>query len=312
MSQQQLATNQASPVVAFKNYLNSGKVQALLKNRLSSDKMKTDFMSSVIEIVTGSPELQQCDPQSILSESLKAASIHLPLNKALGRCYVVPFKNKGVLTATMVIGYKGYIQLAKNSGKYRNINADVVYEGQITYTNYLTGEIKIDHAPTSDKVVGFFAYIEELNGFNKTLFMTIEQIAHYAKTYVPYLKFNNKVTEDTIKQKLQNHATHGPEQGIGWMSDSVTMAKKTCLRQLLTKWGNLSIEEQEAIANDVSYDTTITRDVEDAKAEEIFTPADEGNASVAEAAPTVPSATEQQINNDVEESNQEVDPFPGE
>ena len=311
MSQQQLATNQASPVVAFKNYLNSGKVQALLKNRLSSDKMKTDFMSSVIEIVTGSPELQQCDPQSILSESLKAASIHLPLNKALGRCYVVPFKNKGVLTATMIIGYKGYIQLAKNSGKYRNINADVVYEGQITYTNYLTGEIKIDHAPTSDKVVGFFAYIEELNGFNKTLFMTIEQIAHYAKTYVPYLKFNNKVTEDTIKQKLQNHATHGPEQGIGWMSDSVTMAKKTCLRQLLTKWGNLSIEEQEAIANDVSYDTTITRDVEDAKAEEIFTPADEGNASVAETAPTEPSATEQQTDN-VEESNQEVDPFPGE
>ena len=311
MSQQQLATNQASPVVAFKNYLNSGKVQALLKNRLSSDKMKTDFMSSVIEIVTGSPELQQCDPQSILSESLKAASIHLPLNKALGRCYVVPFKNKGVLTATMIIGYKGYIQLAKNSGKYRNINADVVYEGQITYTNYLTGEIKIDHAPTSDKVVGFFAYIEELNGFNKTLFMTIEQIAHYAKTYVPYLKFNNKVTEDTIKQKLQNHATHGPEQGIGWMSDSVTMAKKTCLRQLLTKWGNLSIEEQEAIANDVSYDTTITRDVEDAKAEEIFTPADESNASVAEAAPTEPSTTEQQTDN-VEESNQEVDPFPGE
>ena len=308
---QQLATQQTSPVVAFKNYLNSGKVQALLKNRLSSDKMKTDFMSSVIEIVTGSPELQQCDPQSILSESLKAASIHLPLNKALGRCYVVPFKNKGVLTATMVIGYKGYIQLAKNSGKYRNINADVVYEGQITYTNYLTGEIKIDHAPTSDKVVGFFAYIEELNGFNKTLFMTIEQIAHYAKTYVPYLKFNNKVTEDTIKQKLQNHATHGPEQGIGWMSDSVTMAKKTCLRQLLTKWGNLSIEEQEAIANDVSYDTTITRDVEDAKAEEIFTPADEDKASVAEAAPTEPSATEQQTDN-VEESNQEVDPFPGE
>ena len=311
MSQQQLATNQASPVVAFKNYLNSVKVQALLKNRLSSDKMKTDFMSSVIEIVTGSPELQQCDPQSILSESLKAASIHLPLNKALGRCYVVPFKNKGVLTATMIIGYKGYIHLAKNSVKYRNINADVVYEGQITYTNYLTGEIKIDHAPTSDKVVGFFAYIEELNGFNKTLFMTIEQIAHYAKTYVPYLKFNNKVTEDTIKQKLQNHATHGPEQGIGWMSDSVTMAKKTCLRQLLTKWGNLSIEEQEAIANDVSYDTTITRDVEDAKAEEIFTPADEGNASVAETAPTEPSATEQQTDN-VEESNQEVDPFPGE
>lgn len=309
---QQLATQQKSPVVAFKNYLNSGNVQALLKNRLSSDKMKTDFMSSVIEIVTGSPELQQCNPQSILSESLKAASIHLPLNKALGRCYVVPFKNKGVLTATMVIGYKGYIQLAKNSGKYRNINADVVYEGQITYTNYLTGEIKIDHAPTSDKVVGFFAYIEELNGFNKTLFMTIEQIAHYAKTYVPYLKFNNKVTEDTIKQKLQHHATHGPEQGIGWMSDSVTMAKKTCLRQLLTKWGNLSIEEQEAIEKDISYDSTISRDVEDAKADEIFTPVEEEDTQAADGSSIEPSGATPPTEAPVEESNQDVDPFPGE
>ena len=301
---QQLATQQKSPVVAFKNYLNSGNVQALLKNRLSSDKMKTDFMSSVIEIVTGSPELQQCNPQSILSESLKAASIHLPLNKALGRCYVVPFKNKGVLTATMVIGYKGYIQLAKNSGKYRNINADVVYEGQISYKNYLTGEIRIDHEPTSDKVVGFFAYIEELNGFNKTLFMSIDQMAHYVKTYVPYIKFNNKITEQNIKDKMQYHATHGPEQGIGWMSDSVTMSKKTCLRQLLTKWGNLSIEEQEAIANDVSYDSTISRDVEDAKAEEVFTPIENENIERQPADPVAEAPAE--------ESEQDVDPFPGE
>ena len=255
-------------------------------------------MNSVIEVVTGSPELQACTPQPILAESLKAASIHLPLNKALGRCYVVPFKNKGVSTATMVIGYKGYIQLAKNSGHYRNINADVVFEGQITYRNHLTGEIRIDHEPTSDKVVGFFAYIEELNGFNKTLYMSIDQMAHYAKTYVTYLKFNNKVTEDTLKQKMQYHATHGPEQGIGWMSDSVTMAKKTCLRQLLTKWGDLSIEQQEAIANDVSYDSTISRDEEDAAADEVFTSAEE--------------VTEAQQEAPVEESDQDVDPFPGE
>lgn len=298
MAENQLATKQASPVVAFKNYLNSGSVQALLANRLSSEKIKTDFMNSVIEVVTGSPELQACTPQSILAESLKAASIHLPLNKALGRCYVVPFKNKGVPTATMVIGYKGYIQLAKNSGHYRNINADVVFEGQITYRNHLTGEIRIDHEPTSDKVVGFFAYIEELNGFNKTLYMSIDQMAHYAKTYVTYLKFNSKVTEDTLKQKMQYHATHGPEQGIGWMSDSVTMAKKTCLRQLLTKWGDLSIEQQEAIANDVSWDSTMSRDDEDEAADEVFTPVEEVDEAKQEAP--------------VEESNQDVDPFPGE
>ena len=305
MSENQLATKQASPVVAFKNYLNSGSVQKLLSSRLTSEKMKTDFMNSVIEVVTGSPELQACTPQCILEESLKAASIHVPLNKALGRCYVVPFKNKGVPTATMVIGYKGYVQLAKNSGQYRNINADVVYEGQISYKNYLTGEIRIDHEPTSDKVVGFFAYIEELNGFNKTLFMSIDQMAHYVKTYVPYIKSNNKITEQNIKDKMQYHATHGPEQGIGWMSDSVTMSKKTCLRQLLTKWGNLSIEVQEAIANDISYDSTISRDVEDAKAEEVFTPIeDERPNESSEAIPPTEAP--------VEESEQDVDPFPGE
>lgn len=294
MAENQLATKQASPVVAFKNYLNSGSVQTLLTNRLSSDKIKTDFMNSVIEVVTGSKELQACTPQSILSESLKAAAIHLPLNKALGRAYVIPFKNKGVMTATMVIGYKGYIQLAKNSGNYRNINADVVFEGQVTYRNHLTGEIRIDHESTSDKVVGFFAYIEELNGFNKTLYMSIEQMAHYAKTYVPYLKFNNKVTEDVLKEKMQYHATHGPEQGVGWLSDSVTMSLKTCLRQLLTKWGNLSITEQEAITKDDSYDPAITRDIEDEEANETFAPAEE----VTE----VPQAE------DVQESD---DPFPG-
>lgn len=304
MAENQLATKQASPVVAFKNYLNSGSVQALLANRLSSEKIKTDFMNSVIEVVTGSPELQVCTPQSILSESLKAASIHLPLNKALGRAYVVPFKNKGVPTATMVIGYKGYIQLAKNSGHYRNINADVVFEGQITYRNHLTGEIRIDHEPTSDKVVGFFAYIEELNGFNKTLYMSIEQMAHYAKTYVTYLKFNKNVTEDTLKQKMQYHATNGPEQGIGWMSDSVTMAKKTCLRQLLTKWGDLSIAEQEAIANDKSYDSTISRDIEDAEANETFAPAEEVTET--------PKETDAQLGTpQTEQPEDSNDPFPG-
>ena len=135
--------------------------------------------------------------------------------------------------------------------------------------------------------------------------MSIDQMAHYVKTYVPYIKFNNKITEQNIKDKMQYHATHGPEQGIGWMSDSVTMSKKTCLRQLLTKWGNLSIEEQEAIANDVSYDSTISRDVEDAKAEEVFTPIEDER-------PNEPSEAIPPTEAPVEESEQDVDPFPGE
>ena len=96
------------------------------------------------------------------------------------------------------------------------------------------------------------------------------------------------------------------------MSDSVTMAKKTCLRQLLTKWGNLSIEEQEAIEKDISYDSTISRDVEDAKADEIFTPVEEEDTQAADGNSIEPSGATPPTEAPVEESDQDVDPFPGE
>ena len=297
----QLATSQPKTQLGvFKNYINGKVVQDLFSQRIG--KQSADFTNALIELVSNNASLQGCEPAEVIQCALKAASLHLPLNPQLGRAYVLPFKNKGKLTPTFVIGYKGLVQMAKNSGQYRTLNSGVVYEGQISKRDFVSGEIVIDQEPTSNKVVGFFAYMEELTGFKKMLFMTTKEMAHYAKIYSPSLKFSEKVTEEVLMNKFQLHAERGPAVGVGWLADSLTMAKKVVLKQLLDKWGSLSIEIQQAIASDsqVESNMELDRDNEADAANEEFTPAEE----VTE----VPSPEEEK--NPQQEDN--PDPFPGE
>ena len=259
----EIQKKQVHPVVAFKNYLNSPLVLQEVTKRLG--KNSGDFTNSVIELISGSTTLQQCDPAKILQCALKAASLHLPLNPQLGKSYVITFNNtikkpdgtvKKEVVPTFIIGYKGLVQLAKNSGQIKILNTGVIYEGMLDENgfDYLSGEIKITGKPTSRKVEGFFAHMVELNGFTKTLYMTAAEMAHYAKIYSPSLKFNTKITEDTLLQKFNLHSEKGAEIGVGWLADSITMAKKVVLKQLLDKWGNLSIDIQKAIADDEQYE----------------------------------------------------------
>lgn len=272
----QLATSQPKTQLGvFKNFINGKSVQELFAKRIG--KQSADFTNALIELVSNNTNLQGCEPAEVIQCALKAASLHLPLNPQLGRAYVLPFKNKGKLTPTFVIGYKGLVQMAKNSGQYRTLNSGVVYEGQISKRDFVSGEIVIDQDPISNKVEGFFAYMEELNGFKKMLFMTTKEMAHYAKIYSPSLKFSEKVTEQVLMDKFQLHAERGPEVGVGWLADSLTMAKKVVLKQLLDKWGSLSIEVQKAIAEDsqVESNMELDRDNEADAANQEFTPAEE-------------------------------------
>lgn len=265
-------TTQSSTAVAaapkkvdvLKNMLNAPSVMEQFNNALA--KSAPTFVASVIDLYNGDTNLQQCEPKAVVMEALKAAVLKLPINKALGYAFIIPFNNsvkddKGNWVKKMVptfqMGYKGYIQLAMRTGQYRTINADVVYEGELRKANKLTGEIAFDGEKKSDKVVGYFCYFELLNGFSKTLYMTVEQMAEHAKRYSKGLK-----KETTVESllNLSNLPVAPDSKTVGWMGNFHGMAVKTVIRNLLGKYGYLSVEMQQAIVNDTDGDTAESRD----------------------------------------------------
>jgi recombination protein RecT len=256
------ANQQPKPVEMLKRVMDAPSIQAQFKNALHENSGA--FVASVIDLFNSDQNLQKCEPQRVVIEALKAATMKLPINKALGFAYIVPY---GVVP-TFIIGYKGLIQLALRTGQYRTINADVVYEGEVQKVNKLTGEISFDGEKTSDKVVGYFAYIEMINGFSKTLYMDLDKIAKHAKKNSATLKNNSRVTVDTLKALAGKEPT-----GIGWLGCFDDMALKTGLRQLLSKYGYLSVEMQTAISSDIESESihepeitpTKTIDIQDAQ-----------------------------------------------
>jgi recombination protein RecT len=248
-------TKKQEVILAFNKVVNGGYIQNQLSNIMG--KNAGSFTSSMIELFSQDSNLQECDPKAVVMEAMKAAALHLPLSKSLGRAYVLPFKNKGVATPTFVIGWKGLIDLAVRTGQYETINAVCIYKGEMTGQDKLSGFISLDGMRESNEVVGYLGYFKLTTGFKKMVFMTVEQMAHYGKTYAPTLKFS-KVTEDELIKKAQEQSEHGPQAGaIGWFGDFNAMALKTVVRKVLS-WGPMSIELQNAIAND--------EDIQDAEA----------------------------------------------
>ena len=246
-------------VDVLKSLMKAPSVMEQFQNALS--KNAPAFIASVIDLYNTDSKLQLCEPKAVVMEALKAAVLKLPINKALGYAYIIPFNNSKkdergnwikVMEPTFQLGYKGYIQLAMRTGQYRTLNADMVYEGELRKVNKLTGEIAFDGDKVSDKVVGYFCYFELLNGFSKTLYMTVEQMAAHAKRYSKGLK-----TETTIESlmNLANLPVAADSKTVGWMGNFHGMALKTVIRILLSKYGYLSIEMQQAFADDSDEDT---------------------------------------------------------
>jgi len=262
------AVQKVSPKVdALKGILNAESVQEQFKNALG--KNSGTFVASVIDLYNSDSKLQLCEPKAVVMEALKAAVLHLPINKALGYAYIIPFNNsytekdqfgKDILDdhgkkkwyqkmePTFQLGYKGYIQLAMRTGQYRTLNADVVYEGEVRKVRKLTGEIAFDGEKKSDKVIGYFCYFELLNGFSKTLYVTVEQMAKHAKRYSKGLK-----KETTVEQLMALAAmpVSDDSKTVGWLGNFHAMGVKTVVRNLLSKYGYLSVEMQTAISDDL-------------------------------------------------------------
>lgn len=218
-------------------------------------KSANAFFASIIDLYNGDTNLQECEPAEVVKEALKAAILKLPINKSLGFAYIIPFNNSIKVngawtkkkTPAFQLGYKGYIQLAMRTGQYRTINADVVYEGELQKVSKLTGEISFEGEKSSDKIIGYFCYFELLNGFSKTLYLTVENIANHAKKYSKGL--DKDIPVETLI-KLANLPFNPEDKKVGWMGNFHGMAIKTVIRLLLSKYGYLSIEMQEAIAHD--------------------------------------------------------------
>lgn len=272
-------------VMNFTKSINSSYVQNQLKQVLG--KNAGTFATSLVEVFTNDTQLQKCDQKKVIQEAIKAATLKLPLNKQLGYAYILVFNNwdkasrKSVPTPQIVLGYRGYIQLAMRTGQYKNINADVVYEGEMVGRDKLSGAIDLSGDKISEKVVGYFAHFETVNGFSKTLFMSLGEMAGYALKFSPSFKRNAEKnplpTVDALCDMANDQAVNGPQQGkVGWEDDFNSMAIKTVLRRLLSKYGYLSIEMMSALAEDESSaveqrneENNETKPVFDAQAVEI-------------------------------------------
>jgi recombination protein RecT len=143
-------------------------------------KKAAGFMSSIISAVNTNDELRKADPMTIIAAAAVAASLDLPINPSLGFAHIVPYGGK----AQFQMGWRGFVQLGMRSGQYKTINTCQVYEGELLESNRFTGEMFFDERKrTSDRVIGYVAYFKLINGYEKYLYMTVDQVTAHGKQY---------------------------------------------------------------------------------------------------------------------------------
>lgn len=242
---------------SFSAILNSEEWKKKLNDTLGS-KRET-FVTSIIELFSNDKDLQQCSKGAIVTEAFKATALGLPISKTLGAAYIVVYKNNTKIqdengrdkwvkipTPTFVMGYRGYIQLAIRSGRYKILNADAVYEGELVRKDKLSGHIDLTGEKISDKVIGYFSHFELHDGFQHTLYMSVEEMAKYAKKYSPSI--GRDVTVDQLIELANSESSD--KKSVGWLGNFKDMAIKTVLRRLISHYGLMSVEMQTAFAND--------------------------------------------------------------
>lgn len=270
VAKQPQKSNKNVAVAAFKKVAENNYYQQLMQNALKENAGA--FATSIMELVTSDETLLQCDPNELMAEAIKAASLRLPLNKQLGQCYIIPFKKKGKLTPSLVIGVKGYVNLALRTCKYETLNMDVVYEGEYGYFNKITGELELHPENKKSNIpIGYFAYMRKKDGFSKLLYMTIDEICAYAKAYAPTVKYSN-IDANGLKEIALKQAALIFNDGVGWFQNFESMALKTVLRRLLSKWGELTVDDkdgQKIVSMDETMPSEFTRDNGFAEAKEI-------------------------------------------
>lgn len=222
-------------------YLTNDAVKKQINNVVGG-KNGTRFISSIVSAVNTNSDLQECTNASIVSAALLGESLNLSPSPQLGQYYLVPFKDKEKgRVAQFQLGYKGYIQLAIRSGQYKKLNVIAIKEGELIRFDPLNEEIEvklIEHEEAREKAetIGYYAMFEYVNGFRKAIYWSKEKMKAHAMKYSPgYASDLKKGTKWTF-----------------WSKDFDGMAYKTMLRQLISKWGIMSIDMATAIDSDMA------------------------------------------------------------
>ncbi len=259
---------------------NLQKFNAVIKNTKTQDYLqqvlsdkKDSFVNNIVALVANNAKLQECEPTTLIYAGIKATALGLPLDSNLGCAYVIPYKNNRNRTtvAQFQLGYKGFIQLAIRSGQFKTLNVTEVKEGELGDFDLLTGTMKFQAVANRHEkpTIGYVAFFGLINGFEKTLYVTKEEIEQHAGKY-----------SQTYKDKV----------GV-WQENFDLMAKKTVLKLLLSRYAPLSVEMQTAITSDQAVfkeadkPSYVDNEVEEAQAEEL--PSDE---QIAEAIASIEEA----------------------
>ena len=236
MSSTQITTQQQN--MSLSELMHSPAVVGKLNEVWNSPQMANSFMSSVISVANGNPQLRKAEPMSIIGAAMVAATMQLQVIPTLGQCYIIPYGSK----AQFQVGYLGLLQLCQRSGQFKKILAAPVHEGEYISGDEFDEDYVFDRKQRkSDKVIGYMAKFELLNGFTKVAYWDIDKVKAHATKFSQAFRagFNSP-----------------------WKSDFDAMAQKTVLKSIL-KFAPKSIEMQNAVTFDQSVINTNTSDVQD-------------------------------------------------
>ena len=261
-------SNEIAQRPKFSALITTAGYQKMINNTLQDPERAKRFVASITSAVAANPALQECEAPSILSGALLGESLNLSPSPQLGQYYLVPFKNskKNCMEASFILGYRGMIQLALRSGQYKRLNVMALKAGELVKFDPLTEEIEvnlIEDEAEREKMpsTGYVATFEYLNGFRKTIYWSKEKVMRHADKYSQAFSaeattVNGKGGRVYNKVSFEDYqAGNYPKSdewlySSHWYKDFDGMAFKTLLRQLITKWGIMSIDMQKAFEED--------------------------------------------------------------
>lgn len=239
MSKNEVAVAKKMP---FSAYITSDGIKGRINQIVGDENTGKRFISSIISAVSTNPTLSECDNASIVSGALLGEALKLSPSPQLGRYYLLPFKDKNRgMVAQFILGYKGYLELAQRSGQYKDINVIEIREGEYKGRNKENGNpifefIEDDDIRENKEIVGYMASFTLINGFAKTLYWGKEKMEKHALQYSSGYRADKK----------------NKTQYTFWSKDFTGQAFKTMLRQLISKWGVMSIDMIQAYENDMA------------------------------------------------------------